>query len=144
MIFFKVGQFFFKKVKPCLINRSISIEFTFLAVYSLSRNWVMTKGRNNHFATFKLAGVRWWLIIEQEKVIPMSILFHDAIIFKPSVLGNIYVEEMKNSEIYVETSESIQSSSISLRVHHTDIRYPRMKADQKHRRTKWSRQYISP
>lgn len=59
----------------------------------------------------------------------MSILFRDALIFQPSVLGNIYVEEMKNSEIYVETLESIQISSISFRVHQTDIRYPRMKAD---------------
>lgn len=48
------------------------------------------------------------------KVIPVSILLCDAIISKPSVLWNIYVEEMKNSEIYAETLESIQSSPISL------------------------------
>lgn len=74
----------------------------------------------------------------------MSILFCDEIIFKPSILGNIYVEEMKNSEIYVESLESIQSTSISLRVYQTDIRYPRRKADQKHPKRKCSRQYISP
>ena len=54
----------------------------------------------------------------------------DAIIFKPSVLWNIYVEEMKNSEIYVETLESLQSSSISLRGHQAHIGKHRMKADQ--------------
>lgn len=48
------------------------------------------------------------------KVIPISISLCDAIISKPSVLWNIYAEEMKNSEIYAETLESIQSSPISL------------------------------
>lgn len=36
------------------------------------------------------------------KVIPISILLCDEIISKPSVLWNIYTEEMKNSEIYAE------------------------------------------
>lgn len=48
------------------------------------------------------------------KVIPISILLCDEIISKPSVLWNIYIEEMKNSEIYAEILDSIQSSSISL------------------------------
>lgn len=48
------------------------------------------------------------------KVIPISVLLCDAIISKPSVLWDIYAEEMKNSEIYAETLESIQSSPISL------------------------------
>lgn len=50
----------------------------------------------------------------ERKVIPISILFCDAIISKPSVLWNTYVEEMKNFEIHAENLESTQSSPQSL------------------------------
>ena len=58
--------------KPCLIYRSINVGFSSRAIYDLSGNWVMTQGRYNHFATFKSAGIKWWLVIEQER----SFLFY--------------------------------------------------------------------